>query len=90
MRIRTRAILLVSAIFIYGLADSSEADDVWIYMYAHEASTPVRVLEVTSETDAFGQCEFFRDLLDKSLGDAHESVFFTCVVPADLEKGIQL
>lgn len=90
MRLMTRVLLLASAILIYGLANSSEASDVWIYMYAHEDSTPVRVLEVTSETDTFGQCEFFRDLLDKSLGDAHESAFFTCVVPADLEKGIDL
>lgn len=90
MRLKTRVILLISAIFIYGFANSSEASDVWIYMYAHEGSTPVRVLEVASDTDAFGQCEFFRDLLDKSLGDAHETAFFTCVVPQDLEKGMAL
>ncbi len=90
MRLKTRAILLAAAVLIYGLANSSEASNVWIYMYAHEDSTPVRVLEVTSDTDAFGQCEFFRDLLDNSLGQAHESAFFTCVIPEDLEKGIAL
>lgn len=79
-----RAIILTLSLLVTSVHANSS---VWIYMYAHEDSTPVRVLEVTSDTDKSGQCEFFRDLLDKSLGDAHESAFFTCVVPADLGKG---
>ncbi len=90
MHLKTRAILLAAAVLIYGLANSSEAGDVWIYMYAHEDSTPVRVLEVTSDNDTFGQCEFFRDLLDNSLLQAHPSAFFTCVTNADLTKGMKL
>ncbi len=84
-----RVIVLVFGTFLFLMHHYSiRADDsVWIYMYAHENDTPQRVLEITSDTDKMGQCEFFRDLLDQSLADVHDSVFFTCVVPADLEMG---
>lgn len=80
-------LLLALTFFLLGLHHAKADDSVWIYMYAHEYDEPQRVLEITSDVDKMGQCEFFRDLLDQSLGDVHESVFFTCVVPADLEPG---
>ncbi len=60
----------------------------WIYLYSHEFDEPRRVLEVTSDVDALGQCEFFRDLLDVGLRKTHPSAFFTCVTETDLVKGI--
>lgn len=85
MMTMVRVMLLAGAALIYAMADPAEASEPWyIYMYASEHDTPVRVLEIASDVDGLGQCEFFRDLLDKGLQDAHRTVFFTCVTDIDL------
>ena len=89
MRMMIRVLLITGALIMYGLnGDFAEAnppqESWWIYMYTDPTADPVRVLEITSDVDGLGQCEFYRDLLDDSLMEAIEGAFFTCVTEIDL------
>ncbi len=83
-------LIFVAVIFFtLGLRHANADDSVWIYLYAHEADQPRRILEVVGDTDKFELCEFYRDMLDRAMED-HPTAFHTCVVPSDLANGVAL